>query len=67
MRLVGPLADFQADLDWLPFALVYDSLLQRLRQSGADDMADLLGLEQGYYDFVVETAVGVKQAHLGIA
>ncbi len=53
-------ADFQTNLNLLPFALIHSSLLQRLRQARTDDVADLLGFEQGYYDLVVEAAIGAK-------
>lgn len=65
MWLVAQLGDFQADLDLLPFALIHDGLLQRLRQACADDVTDLLGLEQGHDALVVEAAVGAKQPYLG--
>ena len=65
MRLVAQLGDLQAHLDLLPLALVHYGLLQCRSQTGTDDVADLPGLEQGHYDFVVKTTVRSKQAHLG--
>src|SRR5450830_693216 len=66
VRLVGQFRDFQTLLDLLPFALIHNGLLQRRGQACADDVADLLGLEQTHYGFVVEAAVSAKQSHLGI-
>lgn len=44
-----------------------NGLLQRLSQARTDDVADLLGLEQGDYGLAVEAAVGAKQAHFSSA
>ena len=63
MQLVAQLRDLQSHFDLLPFALIHNGLLQRLRQARADDVADLFGLEQGHYGLVVKAAVGAKQAH----
>ena len=45
MGLVAQLRDLQARSDLLPLALIYDGLLQRLRQARTDDVADLVPFE----------------------
>ncbi len=65
MRLVTHFADFKSRLDLLPFALVHDGLLQRLRQARTDDVGDLLVHQKVDDGFVIEAAVCTKQPDLG--